>query len=85
MIPLITRWFDTLIRILTGMILPRPAVVYSSPVLINPHETLNASAREVGETVLKFLIKPLTDQRADTDIDRASKSVCCSPGEMVLL
>ena len=84
MIPLITRWFDTLIRILTGMI-PRPAVVYSSPVLIEPHEPLNASAPGVFETELKFLIKPLTDQRADTDIDRASKSVCCSPGEMVLL
>ena len=76
--PLLTRWFETLIRILTGMI-PEPAVVYSSPVLAEPHETLNAAAafRRAGmnETVLKFLNKPLTDQRVDTEFDRALHSV----------
>jgi hypothetical protein len=79
-----SRWFDTLIRILTGIMIPRPAVVYSSPVLNDPHETLNASAPRGPDTELKLELKPLADQRADTVIDRAFKSVCCSPGEMVL-
>ncbi|MFH0908233.1 MAG: hypothetical protein V1929_05685 [bacterium] len=86
MIPLLTRWFETLIRILTGMN-SEPAVIYSSPVLAEPHETLNAAAvlRRAGmnETVLKFLIKLLTDQRVDTGFDRALHSVY-SPREMVL-
>lgn len=86
MFPLLTRWFETLIRILSGMN-PEPAVVYSSPVLAEPHETLNAAQvfRRAGmnETVLKFLNKPLTDQRVDTEFDRALLSVS-SPGELVL-
>ena len=75
MISLLTRWFETVIRILTGMI-PEPAVVYSSPVLAEPHETLNAAVASrlagMNETVQKFLIKPLTDQRVDTGFDRVA-------------
>ena len=75
MFPLLTRWLETVIRILTGMI-PEPAVVYSSPVLAEPHETLNAALAPrlagMNETVQKFLIKSLTDQRVDTGFDRVA-------------